>query len=169
MSSAFFDEVKISGLKSRWIKIFDTTVPPYKHDQMMHLHSTKGDFTWDSFSWVKLIRLAEHYGWQPADTTIPESELKWMPNGQWNGNYTTNDGQTVTLADARSLAAALDRAVRDIPSENVIAQYREPSGGIQILPNPPNISDLDWFCGPETKDRIREFVSFCYAGEFQIS
>jgi hypothetical protein len=136
---------------------------------MMHLHSAKGDFAWDSFSWQKLLRLAEHYGWQPAGTTIPESERKWMPNGKWDGNYTTNGGQTVTSADASKLAVALDRAVQDIPLKDVIAQYRVPSGGIQILPNPPNISDLDWFCGPESKAKIREFISFCHFGEFQIS
>ena len=92
-----------------------------------------------------------------------------MPNGRWDGGYTTNDGQTVVAADARSLAEALERAVSDIPSADVIAQHRAPSGGIQIFPNPPAIDDLDWFCGDETKARIREFISYCYAGEFQIS
>jgi hypothetical protein len=135
----------------------------------MHLHNASGDFGWDSISWVKLLRLAERYGWRPAGTTIPDSELKWMPDGKWNGNYTTNDGQTVTAADAHALGAALDRAVQDIPSEDVIAQHRAPSGGIRILPGPPDISDLDWFCGPETKASIRKFISFCYDGEFHIS
>ena len=135
----------------------------------MHLNSAKGDFGWDSFSWQKLLRLAEQYGWRPAGTTLPREELKWMPGGKWDGRYTSNDGQAVTAADARNLAEALDRALRDIPSEDVIAQYRAPSGGIQILPNPPAISDLDWFCGNETRARIREFISYCYAGEFRIS
>ena len=92
-----------------------------------------------------------------------------MPDGKWDGGYTTNDGQTVLAADARRLADALTLAVRDIPSEDVIAQHRAPSGGIQILPNPPTISDLDWFCGDQAKARIREFISYCYAGEFHIS
>jgi hypothetical protein len=135
----------------------------------MHLHSARGDFGWDSFSWQKLLRLAERYGWHPAGTTVSQEELKWMPDGKWNGGYTTNDGQIVIAADARNLAEALERAVRDIPTEDVIAQHRAPSGGIQILPNPPAISDLDWFCGNETKAKIREFISYCSAGEFQIS
>jgi hypothetical protein len=135
----------------------------------MLLHSVRGDFGWDVFSWQKLLRLAESYGWRPAGTTLPEAELKWMPDGRWDGSYTSNDGQTVVAADARSLAEALDRAVRDIPSEDVIAQHRAPSGGIQIFPNPPAISDRDWFCTDDTKTRIREFISFCYGGEFQIS
>jgi hypothetical protein len=135
----------------------------------MHLHSARGDFGWDIFSWQKLLRLAERYGWRPAGTTLSEEEMKWMPNGRWDGSYTTNDGQTVVAADALSLAEALDRAVLDIPSEDVIARHRAPSGGIQILPDPPAIDDLDWFCGEETKGKIREFISYCYAGEFQIS
>jgi len=135
----------------------------------MHLHSARGDFGWDVFSRQKLLRLAERYGWKPAGTTLSEAELKWMPDGKWDGNYTTNGGQTVAPTDARSLAEALDRAVRDIPSQDVIAQHRAPSGGIQILPNPPAISDLHWFCGDETKAKIREFIAYCYAGEFQIS
>lgn len=135
----------------------------------MHLHSARGEFWWDSFSWVKLLRLAEHYGWRPEGTTISESELRWMPDGRWDGNYTTNDGQTIAAADARRLAEALEQALRDVPSEDVIAQHRDRSGGIQIFPNPPVISDLDWFCGSETKAKIREFISYCYAGEFQIS
>lgn len=135
----------------------------------IHLHNARGDFHWDSFSWAKLLRLAESYGWRPAGTTLPQSEIRWMPEGRWNGNYATNDRQTVAAADAQALAAALERAVRDIPSEDVIAQHRAPSGGIQILPNPPVISDIDWFCGFEGKARIREFISYCNAGEFQIS
>ena len=134
----------------------------------MNLHSERGDFGWDVFSWQKLLRLAERYGWRPAGTTLSEAELKWMPDGRWNGNYTTNDGQTVSASDARSLGDALNCAVRDIPSEDVIAQHRAASGGIQILPNPPAISDLDWFCGDQTRAKIREFISYCYSGEFQI-
>jgi hypothetical protein len=134
----------------------------------MHLHGVKGDFGWNAFSWIKLLRLAQNYGWQPAGTTISAAELKSMPNGKWDGNYTTNDRQIVSAADAKALASALDRAIKDIPSDDVIAQYRAPSGGIQILPNPPEISDLDWFCGAESKAEIREFISFCNRGEFQI-
>jgi len=136
---------------------------------MMHLHSATGDFVWDSFSWIKLLRLAERYGWRPVGTKISSSELKWMPNGEWDGNYTTNDGQSVMQADARALAAALEQAAQDIPSEDVIAKHRAPSGGIRILPDPPKIDDLDWFCGHDSKAKVQEFISFCHAGEFQIS
>src|SRR5206468_127549 len=93
----------------------------------MNLHSATSDFGWDTFSWVKLLRLAEHYGWRPSGTTLPNSELAWMPGGRWNGNYTTNDGQTVTTADANALASALEKAVQDIPSDDTIAHYRTPS------------------------------------------
>ena len=59
----------------------------------MNLNSAVGDFFWYTFSWAKLLRLAERYGWEPAGTTIPDSELKWMPDGRWNGDTfeITND------------------------------------------------------------------------------
>jgi hypothetical protein len=135
----------------------------------MNLHGAAGDFGWDTFSWVKLLRLAEHYGWRPAGTTLPNAELAWMPDGRWDGNYTTNDGQTVTAADAHALSEALKQAEHDIASEDVIAQHRDASGGIRIIPGPADISDLDWFCGPNVRAKIRKFISYCCAGEFHIS
>ena len=135
----------------------------------MNLNSAVGDFFWDTFSWAKLLRLAERYGWQPAGTTIPDSELKWMPDGRWNGSYSSNDGQTVTTADAQALAAALERALAEIPDEDVLARYRDPSGLISLFPNPPTIDDRDWFCGVDPKSRVRDFIKYCHAGEFHIS
>ena len=135
----------------------------------MSLQGVAGDFWWDTFSWVKLLRVAGRYGWRPAGTTLSHSDLADMPGGRWDGNYTTNDGQIVTAEDARALAVALERAVQDVPSRDVIAHHREPSGGIRMAPNPPDIDDLDWFCGPEPKAKIRAFISYCYAGEFHIS
>jgi hypothetical protein len=134
----------------------------------MNLHGAKGNFGWATFSWVKLLRLAERYGWQPAATTLSDSDLAWMPGGKWNGNYATNDNQIVSAADAQALGAALELALQDIPSDDVIATHRDPSGGIRILPELPQISDPDWFCGAESKAYIREFISFCRAGSFEI-
>jgi hypothetical protein len=39
----------------------------------MDLSGPAGDFWWDVFSWHKLLRIAQQYGWQPAGTWPPPS------------------------------------------------------------------------------------------------
>ncbi len=127
-----------------------------------------GDFGWDTFSWARLLRLAERYGWRPAGTLMPADELQYFTDGRWDGGYLTNDDQVVTAEDAGGLADALDVAVRDIPDDDVLAPYREEGGGIRIAPDPPEIDDRDWFCGSESKEYIRAFIGYCCAGAFRI-
>jgi hypothetical protein len=94
------------------------------------LSGPAGDFWWDCFSWHKLLRVAERYGWQPAGTVLAEDELQFMPGGVWSGRYTTNDFQAVTAADAEQLAAALKRALPDIADADILAQLRTESGAL---------------------------------------
>ncbi len=134
----------------------------------MDLSGPTGDFGWDYFSWHKLLRVAERFGWQPAGTVLSPEELGHMPDGQWDGGYTSNDNQIVTAADAERLAAALERALPDIPDADVLAPVRTERGGVVIAPDGPNVDDLDWFCGTESKDYIRAFIGYCRAGAFSI-
>jgi hypothetical protein len=67
------------------------------------------------------LRMAVAHGRKPEGTLAPHRyiysadgslhEERSILDEQWNGNYYSKDGQIVTDSDARSLAAALNRAV----------------------------------------------------------
>ncbi len=134
----------------------------------MDLSGAGGEFRWNFFSWPRLLQIAEEYGWEPAGTTVDPHDEEEMPHGRWSGGYTSNDAQTVTAEDARNLADALERALPDIPDEDVLAHLKNEMGCIRMAPDPPDIDDLDWFCGPDSKEHIRQFIRFCRAGSFRI-
>src|SRR6266498_363908 len=69
-------------------------------------------------SWPKALELARLYGWRPMGTRLPFLSGFYELNAEWNGTYLTNDGQIVKAEDAFSLAAALERALGDIPDAN---------------------------------------------------
>jgi len=87
----------------------------------------------------------------------------------WGGGYFSNDGQRVTAEDARELAAALERALPDVPDHDALRHKARPLGnsgefGIPVgTPTTPS----EWFSG-DRKQRLREFIAFCRAGGFVI-
>ena len=88
-------------------------------------------FNWSAWRFLK--KTALDFGWKPLGTVInPEasmivweednlSEIEWhrIKKGMervgetWEGNYDTNDTQTVTDQDAANLLQALTRAIND--------------------------------------------------------
>ena len=67
--------------------------------------------------WVRIYHLAERYGWDPMGTVEPEWEGE--PDAPpWDGNYSSSDCQRVLAADAANLAAALARALPDLPDRS---------------------------------------------------
>jgi hypothetical protein len=132
----------------------------------MDLMGPAGYFGWNYPSWHKLLGIAERYGGRPAGT-VPAAAGDHVPGGTWDGGYTTNDFQTVTAEDAVQLAAALERALPDIPEEDVPDPHRTALVEIAIAPDEP-AADLDWFSGPGSREHIRAFIQFCRAGPFSI-
>ena len=55
--------------------------------------------------WPRLLYIARVNGWEPMGTHLDSAN-------DWNGNYDTNDGQTICDADAKHLAAALESALQ---------------------------------------------------------
>ena len=108
-------------------------------------------------------------------------------DADWDGRYTTNDGQTVRAEDALSLAAALERSLNDIPDDNLpmdwgsmfqsegdLPEWLSPEekefieeelqdGLLDIM----GMNPLEYFAGDE-KQHLKEFIRFCRLGSFEI-
>ena len=120
--------------------------------------------------------------------TCPPAHIDFYQLGaEWDGGYLTNDGQTVKDEDARSLAAALERALDDIsnhntpidwnslfeanddlpewlsPEERAIIEEELQDGLLDIL----GLSPLEYFAGDE-KRHLKELIRFCRLGSFEI-
>ena len=79
----------------------------------MDLDGAGGYFRWTALGWRTLLDRAEAAGWQPVGTGPPRGILK----ADWPGVYHSNDGQRFYARDAKSLAAALERCLDDLPAE----------------------------------------------------
>jgi len=89
----------------------------------------QGHMGFNIWNWSKILTLAQQYGWQPMGTktpeSIPELGIEWK-EGEWekDPNYVTNDRQGVTSEDAANIAAALERALADIPDHDAYQDKR---------------------------------------------
>lgn len=109
-------------------------------------------------SWTRVLSLAMFYGWQPMGTRAPSiTELHGMIDEDWNGTYSTNDGQIVVTEDAFSLANALEKSLDDIPDFNLEV----------YPPDLSKINPFEYFAGDE-KRHLAEFIDFCRLGSFLI-
>jgi hypothetical protein len=137
--------------------------------------------------WAKALELAELYGWQPMGTQLALIHDFCKLNAEWDGTYFTNDGQTVIAEDARSLAAALERSMDDIPDFNLevdwnsrlwleddLPEWLSPEeralieeglhdGLLDIMGTHP----FEFFAGDEKRHLI-QFIRFCRLGSFEI-
>ena len=137
--------------------------------------------------WAKALELAGLYGWRPMGTRPPSGLDLYQLGAEWDGRYLTNDGQTVRAEDARSLAAALERALDDISDENPPIDWNSVSWEDDDLPewlSPEErelieeelqdgrldilgLSPLAYFAGDE-KRHLKTFIRFCRLGSFEI-
>jgi hypothetical protein len=105
----------------------------------------------------------------------------------WNGTYLTNDGQTVIMEDALSLADALERALDDIPDAGAEMDWNPKFWLADDLPewlspeekemieegleeHSPDVLEMhpfEFFAGDE-KPHLTEFIRFCRLGSFTI-
>jgi hypothetical protein len=95
--------------------------------------------------WENLFNIAVKNGWEPLGT-LPH-EWSGIAPEDWNGNYFTNDHQTICAEDALGMAAALELAVSDL-EEYPVEWIKE-------------VIDVEW---------IKGFVDICRAsGGIMIS
>jgi hypothetical protein len=95
-------------------------------------------FHFRTAAYGEVLELARDHGWEPAGTVLPKSLAD--PERPWMGSYFSNSGQIVQVADAHSLAAALDRALEDLRHHG----------------------DMFWL------RQVAAFARFCRYGAFQI-
>ncbi len=95
-----------------------------------------GEFALPTGGWRPFLTLAQQYGWCPMGTEVPEypwleggvipdedlaSGTYWLgPASEWTGLYFPGYGQRVHDRDARALGAALQRALPDVPEQDVV-------------------------------------------------
>ena len=70
---------------------------------------------------------------------MPEDELDRkvaLALLEWDGNYWHNSDQIVTDDDARELAAALTRALEELPADNLLSAYEVTIPFFEVGPEP---------------------------------
>jgi hypothetical protein len=74
------------------------------------LENARGNaFSTGNRSWSFFLSMGRGSGWEPAGTLEPENYTGEY--GEWDSEYLTNEGQTVTAEDAAALADALEQSL----------------------------------------------------------
>ena len=154
--------------------------------ELVH-QSTQTARTFSRQFWLKALELAQSYGWKPLGTCPPSHLDFYELCAEWDGRYLTNDGQTVKAEDARSLAAALERSLDDIPDKNIPTDWNSIVQWEDDLPewlspeerefmdeelqhgllDMMGMNPLEYFAGNE-KRYLKQFIRFCRLGSFEI-
>jgi len=73
-------------------------------------HGGNAGMNW--YAWTYIMKLGFCHGWRPCGSRCPDDYPDdYHDEVDWDGNYTSNNGQRVTAEDADALAAALERAL----------------------------------------------------------
>jgi hypothetical protein len=143
-------------------------------------------FRFNLVAWFNMLELARLGGWEPLGTEA--SGYRDDPEREWDGGYGSNDGAVVTAQDAAALADGLEAMLDDLPDcpipdqvvdyAEVVVKEEAPAlvkalasigqelGGDITGPN-PNLGPIQFF-GGEKKGKIREFITYCRRGGFEI-
>lgn len=143
----------------------------------MDFYNTKDreiTFSINNRGWRRIYLLGLMFGWVPRGTTAPPG---WSGEKPWDEqNYTTNDGQVVSAADALELAQAIEQAIPLLKAPEPMYARQQASFAWELelfhrfgqamengMRDPGYIFfDTRW------KDRLTELVTFCRKGAFKI-
>jgi hypothetical protein len=152
----------------------------------MDLSSISGaEFRFGKEAWDKILQLAQMNGWLPLGTQRPahwdDPDMEYPAT--WGGFYETNEGGIVTTEDAQALAAALSKALDDIPDRLNIPKMVDAgavspeklsnlnrmllAGGATFLIPNPELNPFEFYGGAE-KQKVVDFIAFCKKGGFAI-
>jgi hypothetical protein len=144
------------------------------------LYSNKGKIDYHRFNiwaWSRVLNFAEHYGWDPAGTSIQQTfeESDSDRPIPWEGSYFSNDGQTVIEGDAYGLSKAVRIGVKDW---YLLINNDLEEGGQQIMPlarddledliKDTAFEDLQFDSDPDWPKYLEQFAVFCDQGSFRI-
>jgi hypothetical protein len=120
-----------------------------------------------------VLELALEHGWKPAGTVcdqslyarfgigyVPDVEVHYGIN--WDGNYTSNNGEMVTAEDAQALGDALERALPSLSTREVPAFVTMGILGFGT------VEDHKTFLAEEVEG-LKRFIAFCRKGAFSIT
>jgi len=131
-------------------------------------------FSINNRGWRRIYLLALMFGWVPQGTTTPPG---WSGGKPWDAqNYSTNEGQVVTSADALELAKAISQAIPML--EPPVSMNARQQGGFmwemelfqrfgQAMEK--GVRDPGYiFFDERWSDKLNELVVFCQKGAFKI-
>lgn len=139
-----------------------------------YLYRAGSYFRTEFIALYQVLEIARVFGWSPHGTqpspNRPRPNQLWPSKGYtrpWDGQYLPRKHQVVSISDAQNLAAALERALL-ANAEELIAfitahqcDCNKREGG--AIAQPIELLQIeDW------RIHIRQFISFCRAGSFQI-
>src|SRR6266550_1306327 len=107
------------------------------------------DFYLGVREWHKVLDLAKEYGWNPKGTSANRIMKSYAGNwDNWNGDYFKFDSQLVDEDDAKNLAKALRKALKDIPKKRVNKSIDD-------------MTLLELWSGSKFRLYLKRFVLFC--------
>lgn len=128
---------------------------------MMCLQSSAKLFHLPLCLWLRALRLARLYGWEPQGTLVPIGPPPRAGGDRvprTRGCYCRCQGQFVERSDARALALALEKALPDIPDFEA---------GRPCAPYRRGMSLFELFSG-KRKECLRALVGYCQSDGFVI-
>lgn len=145
------------------------------------IHDPNDTMHFSALTWNRLFILANMFGWQPKGT-LPCVNCENPNNSQgfepyiWDGNYSTNDGQSVSDRDALNMAHALEIAIEHIPDARTckVDEPRNQKTYSDFMKQLIEDGDFDsYFCplcyfSGDAKQLVVDFTAFCHKGEFRI-
>jgi hypothetical protein len=132
-------------------------------DDDVAIWSDSIDFWIPLRGWRLMLAVAELYGWNPVGTKRNDVWWDGPVGGEWDGAYLPAVGQLITREDANALAAALERALPDIPDHDIDAGTGEPEwwpAWIRLRHPVTDTNRLTAFAGLR-KRGLRAFIAHC--------
>ena len=120
----------------------------------IELKSSEGlEFDFSNIGWAFYLNIAIEYGWKEIGSLPPES---WK--GQWNGAYDMSEGQLVSEADAKNMASALEKYLKD---PNKIKVAKAMAKEFEKVGIPIEVDEND-------EEFLSEYITFAKKSEFRI-
>ena len=110
----------------------------------MDLEGAGGYFRWTRTGWTDILTLAEQFEWEPTGTGPPKGTRR----DEWTRDYSSSVGQLLYARDAKNLADALGRALKESPETWIV--------------------DSGFLASTDGARAIRDFIRYCRKGSFRI-